>query len=248
MGYIYNFGVFAYLCEGMDIESPVFLVACTASVLLCIASGYFFGSINAAIIVSKIFFGDDIRKYGSGNAGMTNMLRTYGKKAALFTLLGDVLKTVLAVLLGRFIGFPLTSISATGNFVSIGGYIAALFAVIGHTFPIYYKFKGGKGVLSAATAICMLQPLTFLFLFLIFLIIVIGTKFVSLGSVISVMVYPILLDRVNGTSICTVFAFMIAVIVVYNHRENIKRLLAGQENKLSLGKSKNENEDKEEDQ
>ncbi len=248
MSYIYNFGLFAYFFQGKtDYESPVFLVACAAAVILCMAAGYFFGSINASIIVSKIFYRDDIRKYGSGNAGMTNMLRIYGKKAALFTLLGDVLKTAAAVLLGRLIGFPLTSVSSTGQFVSIGGYIAAMFAVLGHTFPVYYKFKGGKGVLSIATAICMLQPLVFLFLFIIFAIIVLGTKYVSLGSVISVMVYPILLDRINGTSICTVFAFVIAIIVVFNHRENIKRLWAGQENKLSLSsKGKREEEQDEE--
>ncbi len=248
LSYIYNFGLFAYFCQEIDLESPLFLVACAASVILCILAGYFLGSINAAIIVSKLFYHDDIRKYGSGNAGLTNILRTYGKKAALFTLLGDVLKTALAVLLGRFIGFPLTSISESGYFVSIGGYIAAMFAILGHTFPIYYRFKGGKGVLSAATAICMLQPLTFLFLFIIFVIIVAGTKFVSLGSVVSVMIYPVLLDRINGSSICNIFAFLIAAIVVYNHRENIKRLLAGNENKLSFGsKGKKENKEDKED-
>ncbi len=232
------------MCDGMDINSPLFLLACAASALLCIAAGYFLGSINAAIIVSRIFYNDDIRKYGSGNAGMTNMLRTYGKKAALFTLILDVLKTVLAVLLGRFIGFPLATVSSTGSLVPLGAYIAALFAVVGHTFPIYYKFKGGKGVLAAATAICMLKPLAFLFLFIIFVIIVAGTKFVSLGSVISVMIYPILLDRINGASICTIFAFMIAILVVFNHRENIKRLWEGKENKISLS-SKGKKEEKE---
>ncbi len=255
---IYKWGFFghfykeAVLADAQSIEdvfsSPYLLLLCAASVILCIAAGYFLGSVNAAIIVSKVLYRDDIRKYGSGNAGLTNMLRTYGKKAAVFTLLGDVLKTVLAVLLGRFIGFPLSSLeafgaSSTGNLFSIGAYIAALFAVIGHTFPIYYKFRGGKGVLSAATAVCMLQPLVFLFLLLIFVIIVLGTKFVSLGSIIAVMLYPILLDRINGTSICTIFALMIAAIVVVNHRENIKRLWAGKENKLSLGKSKKQETD-----
>ncbi len=241
MDIIYKFGLFGYFCQDLNFQSPLLFLACALSVILCIAAGYFFGSINAAIIVSKIFYRDDIRKYGSGNAGLTNMLRTYGKKAALFTLLGDLAKTAAAVLLGRLIGFPIAAETSFEYAVSIGAYIAALFAIIGHTFPIYYKFKGGKGVLSAAVAVLMLQPIVFLVLLLIFVIIVWGTKFVSLGSIISVMVYPIILDRVNGTSIGTVFAFLIAVIVVLNHRENIKRLLNGTENKISFEKKDKSN-------
>lgn len=223
-------------------------VMCALSVLLCMAVGYFLGSINTSIIISRLFFGEDVRNYGSGNAGMTNVLRTYGKKSAALTLLGDVLKTVIAILIGRFIGFPVMFGSVIGESVygvSFAGYITALFCVIGHTFPAYYKFKGGKGVLCAAAAIAMLSPLTFVWLFIMFVIIVVGTKFVSLGSVIAVMTYPILLDRVEGTSICTVIAFMMAALVVYNHRANIKRLLEGKENKISIGKKDKQKADEE---
>ena len=223
-------------------------IMCAVSVLLCMAVGYFLGSINTSIIISRLFFGEDVRNYGSGNAGMTNVLRTYGKKSAALTLVGDVLKTVIAILIGRFIGFPVMFGSVIGESaygVSFAGYITALFCVIGHTFPAYYKFKGGKGVLCAAAAIAMLSPLTFLWLFIMFVIIVVGTKFVSLGSVIAVMTYPILLDRIEGTSICTVIAFMMAAIVVYNHRTNIKRLLEGKENKISIGKKDKQKADEE---
>lgn len=241
---LYNFGIFGYLCMDKSMSGAELGICCALSVILCIAAGYFLGSINTSIIVSKIFFGEDVRNYGSGNAGTTNVLRTYGKKSALLTLLGDIAKTVIAVLIGRFVGLPVVFYSVLGDTlipVSLGGYIAALFAVIGHTFPIYHKFKGGKGVLSCAAAICMLSPATFLAVFVIFLIIVIGTKYVSLASVITVMLYPILLDRIGGSSICTVVALMIAALVVFNHRENIKRLLAGKENKLSVGKKDKEN-------
>ena len=242
---IYHFGLFGYFSNGAEFSTAVFLLLCAASVILCIAAGYFLGSINTSIIISKLFFSEDIRNYGSGNAGMTNVLRTYGKKSALLTLLGDVVKTVIAVLIGRFIGFPVIFFSSRGYIVSLGGYIAALFAVIGHTFPIYYRFKGGKGVLCVATAVCMLSPATFIALFVIFAIIVLGMKYVSLGSIVAVMAYPIILDRLNGHSVGTFIAFIIAVIVVYNHRENIKRLLEHKENRLSIGKKdKSKDEEK----
>lgn len=243
----YTYGIFAYLCQGMEVGVTLG-VLCAVSVLLCMAVGYLLGSINTSIIISKLFFGEDVRNYGSGNAGMTNVLRTYGKKSAALTLLGDVIKTVVAIVIGRFIGFPVAFTAISGEVVygvSFAGYITALFCVIGHTFPAYYKFKGGKGVLCAAASVAMLSPVTFLWLMLMFVIIVIGTKYVSLGSVIAVMTYPILLDRIEGTSICTVIAFLIAALVVYNHRENIKRLYEGKENRISIGKKDKERSDKE---
>ncbi len=243
----YTYGVFAYFFRDMEPCATLYIM-CALSTLLLMAVGYLLGSINTSIIVSRLFFGEDVRNYGSGNAGATNVLRTYGKKSAILTLLGDVLKTVVAVVLGRLIGLPFEVPAIYGEHiygVSLAGYITALFAVIGHTFPIYYKFKGGKGVLCAATAIAILSPITFVALFAIFLILVIGTKFVSLGSVIGVMAYPILLHRLEGASVCTLVAFMIAGLVVYNHRENIKRLLAGTESKISIGKKDKKQDGKE---
>ncbi len=241
----YTFGMFGYFFGNTE-PCPLLYVMCALSTVILMAVGYFLGSINTSIIISRLFYGEDVRNYGSGNAGATNVLRTYGKKSAALTLLGDVLKTVIAVIAGRFIGFPMETYAFYGENVygvSIAGYIAALFCVIGHTFPIYYKFKGGKGVLCAATAIAILSPITFLALLVIFLIIVIGTKFVSLGSVIGVMAYPVLLPKLEGTSVCTLFAMMIAALVVYNHRSNIKRLLEGKESRISIGKKGKEKND-----
>ena len=241
---LYTMGLFGYFCNGGEFDTAVFFLLCAASLVLCICVGYFLGSINTSIIISKLFYGEDVRNYGSGNAGATNVLRTYGKKSALFTTLGDVLKTVIAVVAGCFIGFPVVCISSNGVIMQFGGYVAALFAVIGHTFPIYYRFKGGKGVLCAATAVLVLSPMLFVFLMLIFAFLVIGTKYVSLGSVVAVMAYPILLDRMYGHSLCTLITLLIAALVVYNHRSNLKRVLNRTENKISIGKKDKEKSEK----
>ena len=223
--------------EALAIAFPI------VAAVLVIAVSYLLGSINSAIIVSKLVYHDDVRKYGSGNPGTTNMLRAFGKKAALLTLIGDMLKTVISILFaGLLFGFHYVGGVSSGDGLC---YIAGMFAILGHIFPIYYRFKGGKGVLCVATAVCMLSPATFIALFVIFAIIVLGMKYVSLGSIVAVMAYPIILDRLNGHSVGTFIAFIIAVIVVYNHRENIKRLLEHKENRLSIGKKdKSKDEEK----
>lgn len=203
--------------------------------LFCLIGGviaYFLGSMNFAVIISKIKFKDDIRRYGSGNAGMTNMLRTYGKAAAGFTLFGDAAKAVVAVLIGSLLAGE------------AGAYIAGLCCVIGHSFPIYYGFKGGKGIVVTAAMLLCLEPVVFLILFVIFAIIVAGTKFLSLGSIMGMLLYPIILNSLypvlNGTegtpAVPTIVSLLNAAFVVWLHRENIKRLLAGKENKFSLKK------------
>lgn len=207
--------------------------------IICIAVPYLLGSLNFAIIISKLRYGQDIRNYGSGNAGMTNMLRTYGKGAAAVTLLCDMLKAVVSVTLGS---------ALLG--LAFGGYMAGFFCMLGHMFPIFYKFKGGKGVASTAAMILVLNPPVFLILFIVFAIIVLGTKYVSLASIMSVLLFPVFLHRVdtittewyqmNGTmwGPDVLFAVLIAVTVVFMHRSNIKRLLDGTESKISLGKKK----------
>ncbi|MBQ8746462.1 MAG: glycerol-3-phosphate 1-O-acyltransferase PlsY [Clostridia bacterium] len=191
---------------------------------------YLLGSCNFAIIISKLFYREDIRNFGSGNAGMTNMLRTYGKKAAALTLIADALKAVVSVLIGRVV------------FGIIGAYAAGLACIIGHVFPLYYQFKGGKGVVTAITAILMTDWKVGLILLLIFVILVGFSKFISLGSVMAAIMYPLILVRINtlermpAPPIVMLFALAIAVLVVWMHRENIKRLLAGKENKLSFSK------------
>ena len=202
-------------------------------------SAYFLGGLNFAIIISKYKFKEDIRTYGSGNAGMTNMLRTYGKAAAVFTLLGDMAKAMLSVVIGTLLAGE------------AGAYIAGLFCVIGHAFPCYYGFKGGKGIVVTATTLLCLEPIVFLILFAIFALLVASTKYISLGSVIGMMLYPILLNRMyeflNGMpegAVPAIVSVLNAVFVVWLHRENLKRLWNGTENKFSLKKKDKFEKDK----
>lgn len=205
-------------------------------VLISMIVPYILGSLNFAIIISKLFYHDDIRKYGSGNAGMTNMLRTYGKLPAAATLVCDMLKGALSVWFGMLI------------FADIGAAIAGLFVVLGHMFPCFYKFKGGKGVATTAMVVLAINPVVFLILLFCFLVIVIGTKYVSLGSVMCMLIYPFLLDRfmpeeTKGFYILSAIA--VAALVIFMHRSNIKRLREGKESKISLkSKKKDDGENK----
>ena len=205
-------------------------IAMIIAAFVVMIAAYLLGSINFAIIISGKQYKQDIRQFGSKNAGMTNMMRTYGKKAAGYTLLGDALKAVVSCIIGY---------ALIGH---LGAYIAGLFCILGHIFPVYYKFKGGKGVVTTAISILMCDPFVFLILITIFVIIVAFTKYISLGSVICVMLYPILLDRFshffNGQATpYAVFAIIIAILVVVKHRTNIKRLFQGKESKFSFKKS-----------
>lgn len=193
------------------------------------AAGYFLGSLNFAIIISKLLYRDDIRKYGSGNAGMTNMLRTYGKPAAALTLLGDVLKTFVAVQIGAFfLGDHIMGFAGT--------YFGGLASILGHVYPVYYRFKGGKGVAAAATMVLCTDPIVFAIVFVIFVIIVAGTKYLSLGSIMGMIIYPLLLVRMTRPGIHVLIAIVVMLLVIYLHRGNIMRLREGKESKFSLKK------------
>lgn len=197
---------------------------------------YLLGSLNFGVIISKYKYHEDIRTFGSGNAGMTNMLRTYGKGAGILTLVLDMLKAVLSVLI---------AVLLAGQ---DGGYCAMVFCMLGHMFPLYFHFKGGKGVAVAAASILCLEPLAFLVMVVVFAAVVAITKYVSLGSVMAALLYPLFLNRlylllhgsdpgifVSGASLIA------ALLVVIMHRENIRRLLAGKEAKLDLhGRKKEE--------
>jgi len=213
---------------------PLFIVG----IVLCVVIPYLLGSLNFGVIISKLRYRDDVRTHGSGNAGMTNMLRTYGKGAAVITLVGDLLKTFIAVWGSKLIALGLAQLCpiVPGEFFDIAAYTAALFSVTGHCFPSYYGFKGGKGVAALAAAVLATAPFAFVVLIVIFALIVLGTKYVSLGSVVCCMLYPIILNRIYGPGISNLFAMVIAVLVIYRHRENIKRLWNGEENKISLSK------------
>ena len=154
-----------------------------------ILQAYLLGSVDTGILVSKFVYHDDVRNHGSGAAGMTNMLRTFGKKAAAMTATGDVLKGVLAVCIGRWL-FQLLPADA-GVSPYLGVYLAAIFAVLGHLYPLYFGFKGGKGVLVGAGAALATEPLVCAVLLGIFLIEVAVTRIVSLGTIIIAALYPV---------------------------------------------------------
>lgn len=239
-----NEGLLNYICNGT--RPPLPYALCLIGVL---AIAYLLGSVNSSIIVSTVLHGEDIRTKGSGNAGLTNTLRTYGKGAAGLVLLGDMLKTILSISIAGFVfGFYYTgAISFSGEC-----YIAGLCSIIGHVFPIYYKFKGGKGVLSTSTMALMLTPIHFAILFLIFVGVVALSKYVSLGSVIVAVLYPIILDgtfKMASTAenpvTClgaTVASILLAVLIVYCHRGNLQRISDHTERKLSFGGKKKDDE------
>ncbi len=210
------------------------LAVCLLLMLVYIFIPYLLGSVNTAIIVSGLMYHDDVRNHGSGNAGFTNMMRNYGKKAAIVTFVGDILKTVIAVLIGWCVfGYPTA-------------YIAGLACLIGHVFPVFYNFRGGKGVLCMTAIILMLDWRLFLILLAIFIILVMGTKYISAGSVICAMLFPLLLNRMNDTPFRLIefVALIIAIIIIVKHKENIKRIFNGTESKFAFKKSKSADEQK----
>lgn len=197
-------------------------------ILLSALCAYLLGSINSAILVSHFYAKDDIRKYGSGNAGMTNILRTYGKVPAVFTALGDFGKGAIAVLIGRLI-FHILGIDNVD-----GGYAAGFFALIGHLFPLYFGFKGGKGVLTSSGVVFVIHPLIFFVLACIVIPTMFITKIVSLGSLLAAVLFPIATFLFTGFNfdLDLLFSLLISGVVIYMHRANIKRLLNGTENKF----------------
>lgn len=187
--------------------------------ILCAVIGYLLGSANSSLIVGR-FYGVDVRKYGSGNAGLTNVLRTLGKTAALFVLLGDIAKGVLACLIGLLIGGE------------AGLMIGGIASVIGHNWPLYFGFKGGKGVLTSITVVMMMDWRLGLIIISVFAIIVALTRYVSLGSIIGAVMFPLLSLVFNKSTEFVLFALFIGVLVVIRHRSNIDRIIKGSESKL----------------
>ncbi len=209
-------------------------------ILLTALAGYLLGSVNTGIIVSRVFWRDDVRSHGSGSAGMTNMLRTYGKKAAVMTAAGDVLKGVLAVLLGQWL-FGVLGLTAAW-----GGYLGYLGAVLGHWKPIYFGFRGGKCVLVAAGGLLAMHPLMIPLMLGVFLAVFLPTRMVSAGSIAMGAGYPIL-AWVYGSFLrpmpkaelwlFVLVAAVVSGIVIYLHRANIRRILNGTEYRFD-GKEK----------
>lgn len=206
--------------------------------LICIAIGYLFGLFQTGYIYGKINH-VDIRKHGSGNAGTTNALRTLGWKAGVITLVGDCLKCVLAVVVVRLI-------FAGNGHVELLAFYAGLGAVLGHNYPFYLKFKGGKGIASTAGLILAVNPVMFLIVAVVFIAIVLITQYVSLGSLVIMAVFVaevVIYGQMGGfnlagAELCEFYAIAVVLMLLafWRHRANIKRLLSGTENKTDLRK------------
>ena len=236
-----NTGLYSYLQElGIFSSQWQETLVLIGLVLVSIVASYFLGSINSAVLISTVFYKDDIRNHGSGNGGLTNMHRTFGMKAAGLTLLGDMLKTALAIFItGTLLGFFYThGISAYVGFC----YMSALFVVLGHIFPIYYRFKGGKGVLVTAVAALILTPIPFLILLAIFIGVVCLSKYISLGSVSVAVLYPVVVKAYLNVltfpmdGITALSTILIAILIVWRHWPNLQRISDRTERKFSFKK------------
>ncbi len=199
--------------------------------LLVVAMAYLIGSISSAILIGKMIGGDDIRSRGSGNAGATNALRTYGKKAAVLVLVLDCLKAVVAILLGMLIA------SMAGLEPRYGAYSAGVGAALGHNFPVYFHFRGGKGVLVSAVYMLFADWRIGLVVLAFALLLMAITRYVSLGSILGATAFFLISLFVHwGDIVYLVFALIMAGTLVVMHHANIKRLLDGTESKLGQKK------------
>lgn len=217
-----------------------------------IVIAYLIGSLNPAIIITRIKTGKDIRTMGSGNAGFTNVLRSVGTGPAVATIICDYLKGIIAVLIGWWIFSSLTVTNdvAPIEYVKYGRYLAGMCVILGHTFPIYYGFKGGKGVVTANALMLVVDWRVFLMILASFLIIFLVTKIISLGSIACAALYPVYTLLVTyfmdylpflGTEnelrfrfvlISTACAAAVGAMVIIMHKENIGRLLRGEEKSI----------------
>lgn len=193
-------------------------------IALTLIIGYLLGSISTGVLLSRFLAKRDIRKEGSGNAGTTNMLRVHGRGMALLTLAGDMLKGIVAV----FIGFAL--VGGEG-----GGLLGALGAVLGHNFPCFFGFKGGKGIATSFGCLLIIFPLQTLFAFGVFLVLFLVTRYVSVGSICAAVALPLaVLVTTPPDAIIWPATLFLGLLAIARHGPNIRRLLAGQENQIDF--------------
>lgn len=192
------------------------------------AAAYFLGCFNGAVIVSKYILRNDVRNHGSGNAGLTNFYRTFGGPLTFVVILCDVLKAVMAVLIGMNV------LGLVMNAPTLGKYIAALFCLVGHMFPIMFGFKGGKGILSGGTIAFMLDWRLALVCWGCFLLLAILTKWVSLGSIVAGATFPVMTWVIYQDLLLTLLGLIIGGLIVWKHRGNLRRILKGEESKFSF--------------
>ena len=211
-----------------------------ATYIIILIIAYAIGSINFSVIISRKMAGFDVREKGSGNAGATNMLRTVGKKAAILTLICDVLKGVVAILIALIAGKIVKNVDQ-----AVLVQIAGIAVVIGHTFPIFFEFKGGKGVATALGVLLMINWQIGLICLVFALVIMALSRIVSLGSIGAAILFPVLVLFIHTNYIVEaksskylLFSVILALIVIFNHRENIRKLADGTENKLDFSSKK----------
>lgn len=214
-----------------------------ATCIIVALIAYLIGSINFSIIISKKMAGFDIREKGSGNAGTTNMLRAVGKKAAVITLICDILKGVVSILIAVLIGKITKSLDNNLNALLVQ--LAGIFVILGHTFPIFFKFKGGKGIATALGVLLTINWQIGLICLVFALILIALTKMVSVGSISAGILFPVLVAFINQNYIVPtsnsnwsylIFSIIIALLVIFNHRANVQRILNGTENRISFKK------------
>lgn len=210
--------------------------------ILVAVVAYFLGSVNFSIILTRLYKQDDIRNYGSGNAGMTNVLRVVGKKAALYTFIFDFLKCVVSVLIGLFVFTTLCkNLYVNMEYANFGKYIAGFACMMGHNFPVYFNFRGGKGVVTACALIAVVDWRVFIFVIATFGISFLIKKTISLSSILAAAMYPIatffvtyFLDyrvsvELDYLIAVTAISLLIGLTVIIKHKDNIKRILNGTE-------------------
>lgn len=211
-----------------------------ATYIIIAVIAYLIGSINFSIIISKKMAGFDIREKGSGNAGTTNMLRAVGKKAAVITLICDILKGVVSILIAVLAGKIVKNLD---NALLVQ--LAGIFVIIGHTFPVFFKFKGGKGIATALGVLLMINWQIGLICLIFALVLMALTKMVSVGSIAAAILFPILVAFIDQNYIVPtsnsnwsylVFSIIVSLLVIFNHRANVQRILNGTENRLSFKK------------
>jgi len=199
---------------------------------------YLLGSISFSVILSKKMAGFDVREKGSGNAGTTNVLRSVGKKAAIITLGCDVVKGVVAILIAVIVGKIVKDLNN-----SLLVQLAGIAVIVGHTFPVFFGFKGGKGIATSLGVLLVTNWNIGLICLVFALILMILTRMVSLGSIVAAILFPVLVIFMPSNAYIVegnyvIYSIILAVLVVFNHRSNVKRLLNGTENKLDFKKIK----------
>lgn len=198
--------------------------------------GYIMGSVNGSIIVSRFLFGSDVRRQGSGNAGLTNFYRTYGITGIVGVIAIDVLKGVLGTLIGGLLLNLAASAGFEAEFTDVGRLVATFCVILGHVFPIFYGFKGGKGILTGVSCVFVVDYHAAIIALVIFAIVVVATHYVSLGSVLSTMSVPVTLLANGFSGICMILTIVSVALIVIKHAENISRLIHHKEPKISFKK------------